>query len=484
MFGVLGLLGLALWATPSVARGTAPRAPAPRPLTLRALGRRILVLAPHPDDEVLGAGGVIDEAMRAGAQVWVAVATSGESSVTAAVETLHVSHPRPADFARLGRIRRNESRAGTRLLGLPSSHLIFLGYADGSLTPLWLGAWNCRHPRVSGGTHVARTLLASAFDPHAAYCAPDLLADLERLLRRVRPDTVILPDLADQHPDHAGLAAFTWAAVLAYDRARPAGAPIPRLYGYLVHYPGWPTRWGADPDAPESVPTPWTGGQAVWLRVPLTRAATAAKARALARYRSALVVARPFLTSFIRADELFTCRPLVETLGRRWRPLAEIRRLAPSVFLVDDAPVPGIAIADRYAGPPIRFAARSSGQGRLELRLTGRGWREGGLGIRLYAWRVAPTGPDVRLEVAWADGRSWVSSSGPPVTLARRPIVAGSALTWSFDAGDGVWQVAASLVDGSGRTHITPWLAVTAGVAPRPAPNCGGLSGTGPGERR
>ncbi|MBX6378395.1 MAG: PIG-L family deacetylase, partial [Clostridia bacterium] len=73
----------------------------------------------------------------------------------------------------------------TRVLGPPSSHLIFLGYADGSLTPLWLGTWDCRHPRVSGGTHVAHSLLADGFDPHVAYCAPNLLGDLEHLLRQV-----------------------------------------------------------------------------------------------------------------------------------------------------------------------------------------------------------------------------------------------------------------------------------------------------------
>ncbi|MBX6378723.1 MAG: PIG-L family deacetylase, partial [Clostridia bacterium] len=90
---------------------------APSPLEVRRLGRRILVLAPQPDDEVLGAGGAIGTALRAGDQVWVAVATSGESSRSAAIRALHVARPTPTDFARLGQIRRDESRAGTRVLG-------------------------------------------------------------------------------------------------------------------------------------------------------------------------------------------------------------------------------------------------------------------------------------------------------------------------------------------------------------------------------
>src|SRR5205809_8147276 len=46
---------------------------------LPALGARLLVLAPHPDDEVLGAAGMIDAAVRRGAAVRVVVATDGEA---------------------------------------------------------------------------------------------------------------------------------------------------------------------------------------------------------------------------------------------------------------------------------------------------------------------------------------------------------------------------------------------------------------------
>ncbi|MDI3298716.1 MAG: PIG-L family deacetylase [Bacillota bacterium] len=438
---------------------------APRTLEVRRLGRRILVLAPHPDDEVLGAGGLVETALRAGDQVWVAVATSGESSTPAAIRALHVARPTPADFARLGALRRNESREGTRTLGLPSSHLIFLGYADGSLTPIWMGAWDCRHPRVSGRTHVAYSLLANGFDPHVAYCGPDLVGDLERLLLEVRPDTVVLPDPADHHPDHSGLADFAWAAVMAYDRARPAGAPEPQLYGYLVHYPGWPQQWGEHPTLQEAFPSPWTGGPVSWLRLPLTAAATSVKGRALLEYRSQLAVSRAFLEAFVRRDELFTRRPLVLPLGPHWLDLGQVRPLGTMFRLMGGRPLPRVVRLSRYAGPPTTLSARSPEPGRIELRLTGEGWPRRRLALRLYAWQVRPGGPDRRLEFDWQDGRARLVCDGS--ASGQRPDwrLSGRELTWSFDGGGAPWQVAATIVENERPVGTTPWLAVSAASA-------------------
>lgn len=57
------------------------------PLELaRPAASRILVLAPHPDDEILGAGGTLLSAIAAGATVQVAYLTSGKPAQSAALE--------------------------------------------------------------------------------------------------------------------------------------------------------------------------------------------------------------------------------------------------------------------------------------------------------------------------------------------------------------------------------------------------------------
>jgi len=44
-------------------------------------GRKILIVAPHPDDEVLGCGGTICRAIAAGHDVWVCIVTRGSPAI-------------------------------------------------------------------------------------------------------------------------------------------------------------------------------------------------------------------------------------------------------------------------------------------------------------------------------------------------------------------------------------------------------------------
>lgn len=84
-----------------------------------------LVLAPHPDDESLGCGGVIAECVARGRPVRVAVLTDGAAS-----------HPASASFPppRLAALRQEETRAAVAELGLdPDRDLDFLGLPDTAL---------------------------------------------------------------------------------------------------------------------------------------------------------------------------------------------------------------------------------------------------------------------------------------------------------------------------------------------------------------
>ena len=72
---------------------------------------RTIVVAPHPDDEVLGAGGLIADRRRRHVPVTVVAVTDGEAAY--------------AGVEGLGSLRRNEqSKALARVLGVAESDII------------------------------------------------------------------------------------------------------------------------------------------------------------------------------------------------------------------------------------------------------------------------------------------------------------------------------------------------------------------------
>ncbi|WP_375478039.1 PIG-L family deacetylase [uncultured Jatrophihabitans sp.] len=130
-------------------------------LAAPSAGDRVVVLAAHPDDETLGAGGLLASCARRGVDVAVVVATDGEAS-----------HPRSTTHrpAELAAIRRREVTAAVALLA-PRAQLSFLGLPD-------------------GGLDAARGALRARLD--------DLAAGASHL---------VSPWFGDRHPDHDAVGA-------------------------------------------------------------------------------------------------------------------------------------------------------------------------------------------------------------------------------------------------------------------------------------
>ncbi len=86
-----------------------------------------LVLAPHPDDESLGCGGLIQYLINQNSPVLVCFVTSGGAS-----------HPNSIKFppSRLAKIREQEAIAACEILGLDASKILFLRESDSKLKTL------------------------------------------------------------------------------------------------------------------------------------------------------------------------------------------------------------------------------------------------------------------------------------------------------------------------------------------------------------
>ena len=97
-----------------------------RPLRLARV-RRALIVAPHPDDETIGCGGLVRALVRQGARVDILVVTDGKAS-----HRNSITYPP----RRLIDARARETRAACAVLGIPAHRLTMLGLPDGGLTPL------------------------------------------------------------------------------------------------------------------------------------------------------------------------------------------------------------------------------------------------------------------------------------------------------------------------------------------------------------
>ncbi len=141
------------WLTASLL--STPELPAPGP------GDVVVVLAAHPDDESLGAGGLIATAAAAGATVRVVVATDGEAS--------HPNSP-THDPSRLAAIRRTETRAAVDRLA-PGLEPVLLGLTDGALQDEREALARLVAPLLQDATHVVSTWSGDAHPDHEACAA-------------------------------------------------------------------------------------------------------------------------------------------------------------------------------------------------------------------------------------------------------------------------------------------------------------------------
>ncbi len=260
---------------------------------------RVLVLAPHPDDESLGCGGVIQQALAAGAAVRVVFLTFGDNNELSF--TIYRRHPViwPSAVERMGLVRGREAQAAASELGLNPTNLIFLGYPDFGTMKIWEQHWGSAPPYKGMLSRKTSVPYATARRPGAPYKGEEILRDLEEILANFRPTHVFTSHPADFNRDHRALYLFTRVALWNTQTERP-----PQRFPYLVHHPTWPTPRGLRMDDPLLPPAALTG-RVAWTSIPLTKEQAARKLAAIEAHKSQFAYSARYLMSFVRATELF-----------------------------------------------------------------------------------------------------------------------------------------------------------------------------------
>jgi len=73
-------------------------------------------VAPHPDDETLGTGGLIQRVLARGGTARVVLVTAGDGYVEAVVHETGHPRPRPGEYVAYGERRLREARLALRVL--------------------------------------------------------------------------------------------------------------------------------------------------------------------------------------------------------------------------------------------------------------------------------------------------------------------------------------------------------------------------------
>jgi LmbE family N-acetylglucosaminyl deacetylase len=210
---------------------------------------RLLVLAPHPDDEAIAAGALIQRAVARGGAVHVALITEGKENPWPQRYTYRRWFITDADRASWGAMRKDEALASLSILGVPAEATTFFDFPDSRLAAL------ARQGDIR------------------------LTDELRELMRRFRPSLLVSPSAQDLHSDHRAVA---WFAHHAVQELSDQG---PEIVTYIVHGEGAPER--------------------LRCRIELTRGERDGKRAAIECHRSQLLLSRKRFLSYAGPTEQF-----------------------------------------------------------------------------------------------------------------------------------------------------------------------------------
>lgn len=160
---------------------------------------RLLVVSPHPDDESIATGELIQQVRQSGGDVRILLLTNGDNNPWPQRWVERRLRIGGEERRRWGERRRGEVAQALQQLGVESSALQALGWPDMGLTD-----------RVSEHFHSTLAALTTSLDAY-------------------EPNLVVMPALGDHHPDHGAAHVITRLAL-----ARWPGR-TPEQLAYLVH---------------------------------------------------------------------------------------------------------------------------------------------------------------------------------------------------------------------------------------------------------
>lgn len=309
---------------------------------------RVLVLAPHPDDEDIGCGGVIQRALASGAKVKVAYLTCGDNNIFSIVFYNKFLFPlkllflKDKDFETLGHQRVQEAIAAMKILGLQEDGLIFLGYPDHGTDQMFVANWDHEKPYRSSFSGHSNVPYKESAGYKKEFTADNVIEDIKSVIVDYKPTKIFVSSSSDVNGDHWAyyLYLMTSLADLGKD------IPEPKVYPYLVHAYGWPRPQNYHPNLNLEPPGKFFGEALKlinWRQLKLTKEEIDKKYKAMRAYDTQMRVSDFYLLAFVRQNELFGDFPII-TLKKQYS--SEISQQGKEVVFTSDMQWVGYAVVD------------------------------------------------------------------------------------------------------------------------------------------
>ncbi|MDO4748656.1 MAG: PIG-L family deacetylase [Eubacteriales bacterium] len=197
--------------------------------------KKVMVLVPHEDDDLNLMGGVIEQYIKHGSDIYVVFATNGDGD-------------RRFDMSKMGYTRMNEAIEALGFLGVPEKNVIFLGYGDG-----W--GENGPHiynaePEIELSSTAGRTATYGlsnhpAYNEGRKYTRSNFIDDIKEVILDYKPDDIFCVDY-DTHIDHRALSMIFEKTIGSILKTTDYKPNIYKGYAYR-------TAWGSAPDFSDSI---------------------------------------------------------------------------------------------------------------------------------------------------------------------------------------------------------------------------------------
>ncbi|MCM8765164.1 MAG: PIG-L family deacetylase, partial [Candidatus Omnitrophica bacterium] len=257
-------------------------------------GERIIVFAPHPDDEILGCAGLIQKIIKNEGDVHIVYLTNGDhNQIPYRIHEKKIIL-KPSDYIKLGEIRRKESMRATDILGVPNEKLIFLGYPDFGCLRIWEEFWNeNENPFMSFLTKARYVPYQENYSFGKPYISESILSDIKNIIERIKPSKIFITASFDTNTDHRALYNFVRAATMGIKDIKP------EIFNYIIHFKYYPQKNS------EFLTLPDIPSISKIYNVSLDSEELSKKKAALTCFRSQTILKKNWFSSFARKNEIY-----------------------------------------------------------------------------------------------------------------------------------------------------------------------------------